>query len=198
MIPHEINSMNLFVMGWYAEDTTFCDELIEYHNRPETKKGEGGFGGGDIDHDVKHSIDSCYSKDMMREFRYSSVLKNCLDLYNQKFEASSARFGYSLQEGFNIQHYPVGGGYKKFHCERNYAEFPNVGRHLVFMTYLNDVRDGGGTEFYYQGVTIRADKGLTLVWPADWTYTHRGVVSPSEEKWIITGWLGLNDESNIK
>ena len=32
-------------------------------------------------------------------------------------------------------------------------------------------------------------KGLTLIWPADWTHLHRGVVSPSEEKYIITGWF---------
>jgi len=185
-------------MGWYSEDTKFCDELIDYHNRPETKKGFGLFGGVDqvVNKDIKDSIDSCYSKEMITEFSYARVLKQCLDLYNKKYELSACSYGYSLQEGFNIQNYPANGGYKTFHCERNNADMPNVGRHLVFMTYLNTVDDGGGTEFYYQGITVKAEKGLTLIWPADWTYTHRGVVSPSQEKWIITGWLGLNNEGN--
>ena len=30
---------------------------------------------------------------------------------------------------------------------------------LVFMTYLNDVEDGGGTEFKYQGLSIMQNKG---------------------------------------
>ena len=60
---------------------------------------------------------------------------------------------------------------------------------MVFMTYLNDVTDGGGTEFYYQNKITEARKGKTLIWPADWTHTHRGVVSPTQDKYIITGWL---------
>jgi hypothetical protein len=56
------------------------------------------------------------------------------------------------------------------------------------MTYLNDVNDGG-TEFLYQKITSPAKKGLTLIWPADWTHTHRGQISKTKEKSIITGWF---------
>ena len=66
-----------------------------------------------------------------------------------------------------------------------------VSRHLVFMTYLNDVKDDGQTEFYYQRLKIKPEKGLTLIWPADWTFTHRGIASNSEDKYIVTGWLNL-------
>jgi hypothetical protein len=68
---------------------------------------------------------------------------------------------------------------------------PAAARHLVFMTYLNDVTDAGGTEFLYQGITVQPRKGLTLIWPADWTHHHRGVVSPTQEKYIITGWFSF-------
>jgi hypothetical protein len=56
------------------------------------------------------------------------------------------------------------------------------------MTYLNDVYNGGETEFYHQQLKVKPQKGLTLIWPADWTYTHRGIVAPDEEKIIVTGW----------
>jgi hypothetical protein len=42
------------------------------------------------------------------------------------------------------------------------------------MTYLNDVTDGGETGFFYQDVKIKPQKGLTLIWPAIWTHTHKG------------------------
>lgn len=59
------------------------------------------------------------------------------------------------------------------------------------MTYLNTVTDEGGTEFLNQELKISAEKGKTVIWPADWTHTHRGVASPTQEKYIITGWLSF-------
>ena len=55
------------------------------------------------------------------------------------------------------------------------------------MTYLNDI-DEGGTVFKYQKITTPSIKGLTLIWPTDYTHTHRGQVS-KETKYIITGWF---------
>ena len=57
------------------------------------------------------------------------------------------------------------------------------------MTYLNDVENEGGTEFPNQNIIIKPQKGKTLIWPADWTYSHKGIVAPTEDKYIITGWF---------
>ena len=54
------------------------------------------------------------------------------------------------------------------------------------MTYLNNVKNGG-TEFKYQKLKTEAKEGLTLIWPTDFTHTHRGLVA-KETKYIITGW----------
>ena len=64
-------------------------------------------------------------------------------------------------------------------------------RVLVFQTFLNDI-DDGGTEFKYQKLTTPAKKGLTLIWPTDFTHTHSGQISDTHEKYIITGWFGYN------
>jgi hypothetical protein len=58
------------------------------------------------------------------------------------------------------------------------------------MTYLNDVPDAG-TEFKYQKITTQAKKGLTIIWPSDWTHTHKGQISDVNEKYIITGWYSF-------
>ena len=60
-------------------------------------------------------------------------------------------------------------------------------RHLTYMTYLNDVSDKGETAFYYQNIKIKPEKGLTVIWGTDWTFTHRGIASPTETKYIATG-----------
>ena len=48
------------------------------------------------------------------------------------------------------------------------------------MTYLNDVTDAGETEWYHQRLKIQPQKGLTIIWPCDWTHTHRVVPSPTQ------------------
>jgi hypothetical protein len=59
------------------------------------------------------------------------------------------------------------------------------------MTYLNDVPDGG-TAWKYQDFEIEAKKGLSVIWPSDFTHTHKGIVSHTSEKWIATGWFNYS------
>ena len=56
------------------------------------------------------------------------------------------------------------------------------------MTYLTDTPNGG-TEFLYQNMQTESVKGTTLLWPAYWTHTHRGIISKTHRKEIITGWF---------
>tara|TARA_R110000796_G_scaffold48231_1_gene115745 strand:- start:585 stop:767 length:183 start_codon:yes stop_codon:yes gene_type:complete len=56
------------------------------------------------------------------------------------------------------------------------------------MTYLNNIKDKGETEWYYQKLKVKPETGLTLIWPVDWTFTHRGIPSKKEIKYIVTGW----------
>jgi len=56
------------------------------------------------------------------------------------------------------------------------------------MTYLNDVEDGGETEWYYQNLKVKPEKGLTFLWPTDWMFTHKGYAPVNANKYIITGW----------
>ena len=62
-------------------------------------------------------------------------------------------------------------------------------RAMVYMTYLNDVTEGGGTMFYHQNVTTKAVKGKTLIFPAAYTHLHKGEISQTQHKYILTGWI---------
>lgn len=88
---------------------------------------------------------------------------------------------------FNFQHYQPGACYHVWHSEYPGPEKHRPTRVLAFMTYLNDVNEGGETEFLYYKLNIQPRRGLTLMWPAGFTHTHRGCPTP-EEKMIITGW----------
>ena len=62
-------------------------------------------------------------------------------------------------------------------------------RLLTFLTYLNDVEHGGSIYFKNYELDIQPKKGLTLIWPAEWTHTHKINEAKSGTKYIITGSL---------
>ena len=85
-----------------------------------------------------------------------------------------------------IQKTKVGEGYHTWHCEN--AEMKSRNRILAFMVYLNDVTEGGETEFLYQKCRFKSERNTLLVWPAQFTHVHRGNPPLSNDKYIITGW----------
>jgi hypothetical protein len=179
-----------FIHQEYLQDLSICDRIIEYHKNG--KKFPGCLGDGSIDTQHKDSTDCNLQGPLLRE--YAEQIRTIIQNYVNKFPECNAYHASGVKEDVNIQHYAPGQGYKSWHCERGSGVAPFNRRHLVFMTYLNDVTDGGGTEFKIQNIKVEARKGLTLVWPVDWTYTHRGEVSPTQDKYIITGWFSYLNE----
>lgn len=186
-----------FIHQEYLQDLSICDKLIDYHKNT-LSKGPGLIGiGNKIIPELKDSIDCAISHgDILDEYNYQ--LQKIVDHYIEKFKFCNDNQPWMNIESPNIQYYKPGMGYKIWHCERGTSQPPNSTRHLAYMSYLNDVSDAGGTEFYYQKLITKPQKGLTLIWPVDWTHTHRGVVSPTQEKYIITGWFSYYKLGEIK
>jgi hypothetical protein len=57
------------------------------------------------------------------------------------------------------------------------------------MFYLNDVQEGGETEFYYQNLKSKPKQGTMVIAPAGFTHTHRGNKPISGDKYIFTSWI---------
>ena len=120
----------------------------------------------------------------------ASLLRSAEE-YVEKFPYANNYDPWGIVEPINIQKYLPGGGYYEYHTERGSANGVQSSRHLVFMTYLNDVSDCGETQFLHQDYQVHPEKGKTIIWPADWTYTHRGIPSLTETKYIVTGWFNF-------
>ena len=88
---------------------------------------------------------------------------------------------------FNVQKYFPGDHFAALHSER--TGLSTLHRIFAFMTYLNDVNDGGTTDFDHYGLKIKPENNKTLIWPAEWTHAHTGSVLKSGTKYIITGWF---------
>ena len=68
-------------------------------------------------------------------------------------------------------------------------KYESLHRVLLFMYYLNDVPEGGETEFYYQKRFITPQAGRLAIAPAGFTHTHKGHIPLSNDKYILTSWV---------
>ena len=190
----KINNLNNFIAGGYIKKQV-CDNLIKsFENSPHKKVGKMQIK-GEVKEFKKYKISTDLvidPFDTSKEYQdYLKELGKVLEIYKNKYvHCSFDKDFWNICEHWNIQKYKPKEGFFEFHSER--TSIASMERHLVFMTYLNDVDDGGETEFFYQKLKVKPEKGLTIIWPADWTFTHRGITSPTENKYIATGWYSFN------
>ncbi|WP_413678894.1 2OG-Fe(II) oxygenase [Prochlorococcus sp. MIT 0916] len=190
-----INTNNLnphFIGSWTIEPLSICDEIINYFELNLAKQRNGRTIDG-VNTNFKDSIDIRItpkeivhpSNEMFRT--YFEKLFECYKQYIEEWP-----FLKDLAQGleigsFNLQRYLPGQHFKKIHTERSSIESSH--RVFAFMTYLNNIEKGGSTYFSHYDLEIQPKKGLTLIWPAEWTHAHRGNILKSGTKYIITGWI---------
>ena len=188
------NSSPNFIGSWMINPLSICDELINYFEANKNKQFQGLTSKGE-QLDIKNCVDiSILPKDIKlpgNEFfeEYFSNLFSCYEDYTQQWPFLTT-FAESLQIGeFNLQRYQSGQHFGAIHTER--MGLSSLHRIFAWMTYLNDVdiEDGGSTFFSHYGIDIQPKKGLTLIWPAEWTHAHKGSLLHANSKYIITGWM---------
>ena len=92
--------------------------------------------------------------------------------------------------GLKIQKTLPTEGYHVWHIEHQKG-FEMEPRAFVFSIYLNDVEDGGETEFLHFSKRVKPKTGRIVIWPAAFPYLHRGNPPLSGEKYILTSWMML-------
>ena len=175
-----------FVGVWDCVPNKLCRSIIKDHqSSPFRGAGRSGYRYNPAN---KKSIDISVGEENLCDAHIEtlSVIKQCLDDYGSIWPDSMDVERFAIVERFNVQQYLPNGGYYARHSERQGPRSSH--RHLVFMVYLNTVTDGGGTAFPNQDLVVDAVAGRVVIWPSDWTHSHYGIVSPTQEKFIMTGW----------
>ena len=182
-----------FIGIWMLQDTVICDNLINFFETNRKSHHAGVSGDGTVNVTDKKSIDlkinpSDLDKKLFCDVAiYMEHLKACyLDYLEQWSYLKSLKLDMHIGS-FNMQKYETGGHFGHLHSERTSLE--TLYRTLVWMTYLNDVKEGGETEFPMFGLKVKPEKSKTIIWPAEWTHAHLGRVVTQGHKYIITGWM---------
>ncbi len=137
-----------FTGAFLIEDESVADDLVkEFHERPQLRGMVSNAANGEpvVDTSVKDSLEMSFPANdpSVAWRRYLLSLKAAMGLYLEDYPYAGAYGAFSITGRTNVQLYPPSGGYKTFHTERTGKGEPEGSRHLVFMTYLNDVTDAG-------------------------------------------------------
>tara|TARA_R110000764_G_C10770240_1_gene354799 strand:- start:42 stop:572 length:531 start_codon:yes stop_codon:yes gene_type:complete len=166
----------------YKAPKKMCDEFINYFKKNKEYKNLGN----STDNNKKSTDVTFFNNSNNKNIKeFFKILSYCLQQYIDKYKINSYL---NTNLNNNIQYYRPKEGYPTLHYERDKDV---ATRELVYMLYLNTVTDKGGTEFPYQNKILSAIKGNLIIWPADFTHPHRGIISPTQEKYIVTGWFDL-------
>lgn len=178
-----------------------CKEIIDFFEMvPDEHKHQGQIYGG---HHGEILVDTSHkdSSDIWCNFHNWNkpdviIAENLLPHigdYRKKYPEVDNVAVWELCEEYNLQKYLPGQGYHAPHCENSDGPSPRI---LAWMFYLNTVTDKGGTYFTNYDITTEAVEGRLVLWPAYWTHTHHGVASPSQTKYIATGWYDFTLKAN--
>ena len=182
----------------------FCDKLItKFNNDKNVHRGVCGHdpSGPAVNEDVKQSNDLFIYDSRKYHFenqtlqhvimkalgQYSDLCtEQCPDLFYPLFRNNS------YITGFNVQHTKPG-EFFTWHSDDYYDLNAHEGyfRAISYLIYLNDVEEGGETEFI-DGFKALPKRGHICLFPCTWSFVHRGVPPVSGDKYIIAGWWMTN------
>ena len=193
----ERKSENFIRMYPKAFSDEFCDSVIGYFEWAQTNNRTWQRPEDEI---LKKDLSCVMNPTSSIEFDWthlSWLLKEFNDNFWDKYYKSYCeefstlkQFGAHTIFTYKVQKTSPGGGYHVWHAEQDTKR--HCSRLAVYTVYLNDVLEGGETEFLYQGVRIPARKGDLCIFPSSYSHTHRGNPPLQEDKYILTGWIEFN------
>ena len=165
---------------------SFCNNVIEKFEQDDRKR-QGQVGGG-VCLEIKRSsdlsiseLDDWESYDQAFFRCLNNGLKKYLRFLPEEYIKNKALSELGNDTGYQIQRTQPGDHYIWHHDQTKT-------RLVTFIWYLNDVKNGGYTEFI-DGTRIKPEAGKLIIFPATWDFLHRGVSPKTETKYLCTGWV---------
>jgi len=172
--------------------TLLCDEIIELFEKSSAKYDGVTIGG--LNKNVKNTDELTIYKNDIKWSRIHNLLEKELTNNVKNYITKCKLFlpdGYPifnsdlLIDTIQIQKYTKNIGKYIYHNDELIQDKKK--RVLTFIWYLNDVLDGGETEFL--NFNIIPEAGKLFIFPSTWTYPHKANMPISNDKYIMTGWL---------
>jgi hypothetical protein len=169
-----------------ALSAEFCRSVIaRFEADPSKVVGKIGDGSeyGSVRPDIKSTTEIMLTADRADWADVLLHVKQCLQALLPKYLVPwKPAFPVPLRtEDFRVARY-LPGELFNYHSDNIGG---SVTRVITAQWYLNDVAEGGATEFPWQGVGVQPREGRLMLAPVGWTYLHRGAPPVSGPKYII-------------
>jgi len=184
-----------------------CDNIINLFEEKKEHHYIGVLGGGysnNLNKNIKDTIDL----NILEHFHDNKIGQNiinnlCIELiekinkYYLHLDPSNEIFRFDVIHKnksfytFLYHKYLKGEGKFTYHNDFNIDDKGNKYRILNYLWYLNDVSEGGETEFFGD-YKVKPEKGKMVIFPSEWLFPHCGKIPISGDKHVITGWVYLD------
>jgi len=189
-------------------DPETCNKIIELFEKYEKYQYPGVIGSNEnsntrVDIKTKNTIDmgilSVRHVDEKWEY-FSKLLINNLKSNLEEYNLSLKKifsididkiFWNSSIHSLLIHKYKKNEGKFTYHNDMFLEKENFKYRVLNYMWYLNDVDQGGETEFFGYHI-IKPKQGTFIFFPSEWFFPHTGKVALSNDKYVITGWIYID------
>ena len=181
----------IYENAFTKEECTDAIKLFElYHDYGYTYSRYMQEGGNlNLKDDTSIGVDPCIELDLNSNFIknfHTRFYEYIYPIYNIQYPVLQSLTKHKSKR-IKIQKTCPTQGYHIWHCEHEANEYQT--RLLSWILYLNDVEEGGETEFLYQSLRFKPKIGTLILFPAYFTHTHRGNPPLSGAKYIATGWI---------
>jgi hypothetical protein len=174
-------------------DPNLCDDLIDITNSEKYLITDQGANDTGIDESVRMGKEVLLTHSDHTQIRDNLVTATISIL--EKYQVQTKRASQYIKENFDtyklenfrIRKYSSGSGFFKIHSD--ITDYKSASRLLVVLLYLNDVTEGGETEFPTLGIKIKPAKGLGIVFPPTFLFPHQANIPISNSKYTAQTYL---------
>ena len=186
----------------------FCQRVIELFESEPVKQSSVVGTQRKFDINIKNSMEYLIPLDGEKNESWINIeeqlvkeLQSKLLLYIKNLEVTNYNHFKPLSlltdyfRGFNIVRYIEKCGHYAYHHDQVTYWESKKNRVLTYIWYLNDVSEGGETEFW-GNYKIKPEVGKLVFFPTTWTFPHCGTMPISNNKYIIAGILCDHEKEN--
>jgi prolyl 4-hydroxylase len=162
----------------YKLDKNVCDHYIDYFNNSDNTFTATAVVKNE-DKALVSITDETITRRSITQIDYDSedmdpYYESVWEFHEHYFNRHSVldkSLGFGPREMWQISKYNEGDHWNSWHYDRMQADGKLAARLLTYFTFLSD--GVGDLEFMYQKKTIKAEAGLTLIFPSDWTHAWK-------------------------
>jgi hypothetical protein len=179
-----ITELNIIPEEW-------CDMMISWFEKNSHLKKYGAYDIHDVSKTSFQYKNAIQSNPTPQDSVFHLMSKICTKSYDEYLKLNPAPIENICFKDYSIRVYNQNEGHFSQHIDQRAGG--TVTRLFAMIMYLNDVEEGGETEFPSFNIKIKPERGKVLIFPCNYLFPHQGNIPISGPKYIATAFVNYSD-----